>query len=97
MAEVLDFAKPTTPEGPDDIHCTLTLFSVTFSPAPGEHRNLQFEVRLKQSEYESALAKIREDGGVWMNPEKDGSRYFIPWPPAAIKLEPFSENESAGS
>ncbi|HEX3944937.1 MAG TPA: hypothetical protein VHW69_12695 [Rhizomicrobium sp.] len=95
MAEALDFAKPTTPEEPDDLRCMLTLFSTTFSPAPAEHRNLQFQIRLMQSEYVSALAKIREDGGVWMNPEKDGSRYFIPWPPAAIKLEFLPENESA--
>ncbi len=90
MVELLDFDKPSTPEGPDDVQCLLTVFSVTFSPAPEDHRNLQFQVRLKQSQYMAALAKIREDGGVWMNPEKDGSRYFIPWPPAAIKLGPLS-------
>ena len=85
MAEVLDFPKPSTPEGGDDTQCFLTLYSATFSPSLAEHRNLQFQVRLKQSEYEATLAKIREDGGIWLNPEKDGSRYFIPWPPDSGK------------
>ena len=63
----------------------LTFFGSIFVDEGVEHR-LTYTVDVEDGDYQGVIDVVKEDGGTLI-PRDDGSHWFLPWPPAAIKIE----------
>ena len=74
---------------------TLTLIGGSFRTPRGEERSLRCAVSVPDGNIQAALATIRKNGGVFFGKaDRRGSRWFIPWPPAAVRVSPARASAS---
>jgi len=73
---------PTIPDGP----CTLIFYWYMVPTQPRE-RNFIATVGVRDGYYQNIIDYFRDAGGMWQK-DPDGVDWFLPWPPAGIKLVP---------
>jgi len=82
--DVIDFSahrKPAADEGGVE----LTFFGAAFKN--GEQMDqLRVTVPVTDGGVKTAIEKVRELGGIWLPAGHDGTEWFLPWPPAAIRV-----------
>ena len=73
---------PDLPEGP----CMVRL---VWPPVPTEPAPNVFNVniRVTDGKFSAAIDSVHQAGGVWVK-DGAGKDWFLPWPPAAISIEP---------
>lgn len=65
----------------------LTFFASPFFDEAGNEQRLSLTVEVEDGDYQGIIDAVRKDGGSLI-PQGDGLFWFMPWPPAAIKIEP---------
>ena len=64
----------------------LTFFGAPFLDDQGSNQRLTYSVSVDDGDYQGIIDAVRDSGGTLI-PSGDGSHWFFPWPPAAIKIE----------
>lgn len=65
----------------------VTLIGAPFRTPRGAERSLRYSLLVPDGNVGQSLATIRKNGGVYFRKsDKQGAHWFLPWPPAAIKI-----------
>lgn len=67
---------------------TVTFIGHDFTDKEGERRNLSLTVTVDDGDFLGILETVKAEGGSFL-PDADGASggWFLPWPPAAIRIE----------
>ena len=76
---------------PESFPRRVEFFGHTFTTPDEEDRSLVYTVEVEDGDYQGIIDTVREDGGTYLVHE-DGSVWFMPWPPAAIRVTPLSSD-----
>lgn len=67
---------------------TLTFIGHEFTDSQGDKRTLSLTVNVEDGDFSGVIAAVRDEGGSII-PDPDGvsGGWFLPWPPAAIRID----------
>jgi hypothetical protein len=85
MTQVIDIDqyRPKDVSGAVDV----TFFGIPFQGPDGESQQLTLNVTVEDGDFEGVIATVRDNGG-WYVQDEDSSAWFLPWPCAAVRVEP---------
>lgn len=85
MADVIELEdyRPKNVSGAVDV----TFFGVAFENEEGERRQLTLKIHVEDGDYEGIIATVRDNGGWYVRNEGEPA-WFMPWPCAAVRVEP---------
>ncbi len=72
----------------------ITMIGAPFKTPRGAERSLRLSLIVPDGDVAKALATIRKNGGTYFRKvDRKGARWFLPWPPAAIRISPLPDAE----
>lgn len=80
----IDDHRPAGFAGPAEV----TFFGFRFEGDDGETRQLNMIVNVENGDFEGIISAVRENGGWYVENEDEGTAWFLPWPPAAVRVRP---------
>ena len=81
-----DFRSPKRPSGA----CRVTFFGVSFPDISNKTTRLSLSVDIADGDVQGVIDSAMKLGGLYLpNPDDENRRWFMPWPCAAVSIEPI--------
>lgn len=95
-ADVLELdSEEILPIVTNDAPVLVTFIGQTFCTPNGTERSLRYQMIVPDGNVGRAIAGVRKNGGVFFQKSTArGERWFLPWPPAAIKVSPAPKKKT---
>ena len=77
---------------PEPKPCTVTFMGFPFVTPEGISNHVNVTVPAEDGDYLRIMEVIRKLGGIWC-PSQDGAKTFLPWPCAAVRVNPGAEGQ----
>ena len=66
---------------------TVTLIPPRYRVSDGHEGSLSISITVENGDYQGVIDAIRENGGMYsIKPDQNGDFWFLPWPPAVVRL-----------
>jgi len=69
--------------------CRVTFIGHRFSDFEHGQRELVVSVDVEDGDYQAVILKAMQEGGVFMPDAEEDRKWFMPWPPASIAIDPL--------
>lgn len=70
---------------------TITFIGYPFKAPEGADGSLSYSVTVADGDFSTVIEAVREFGGIYIPAaDKNGDFWFLPWPPAAVRIRPVS-------